>query len=68
MKSELKLGCTLVIVGIFAIAGLASPSLAEVPNAKPDAPAAGKPTDAARDSLASARPKLCLSRESAKEI
>ena len=50
MRRETKPGCTLVIVGIFAIAGLASPSLAELPNAKPDAPAAGKPTDAAHDS------------------
>ncbi|MEK6259889.1 MAG: hypothetical protein AABP62_14815 [Planctomycetota bacterium] len=34
------------------IAGFASPSLAEVPNKKTDAPAADKPRDAARDSLA----------------
>jgi len=49
MKRETKSGCTLVIVGIFAIAGLASPSLAEVPNNKPDAPTADKPGDAAPD-------------------
>ena len=55
MKRETKPGCTLVIVGFFAIAGLASPSLAEEPNKKTDAPAAGKPTDAAPDPRAMSR-------------
>ena len=52
MKRETKPRWTLVIVGIFAIAGLVSPSLAEVPNNKPDAQAAGKPGDAAPDPFA----------------
>ena len=39
-EKRTKPGCALVIMGIIAITGLASPSLAEAPNNKPDAPAA----------------------------
>jgi len=52
MKRETKPGCTLAVVGILAIAGLASPSLAEVPKNKPDPQADGKPGDASPDPLA----------------
>ena len=51
MRRETKPGCTLVIAGILAIAGLASPSLAEGPNKKTDARTAGKPTDAQMDAM-----------------